>query len=371
MDARRLALWRMHTMRLAGPPCETPEDAVGSLVAVQAQDFIPAQWSVAMRSRAAAGAALERLFAEGRILRTHLLRPTWHFVLPADIRWLLLLTAPRVQASNAYRQRQLELDEKLLARADTLLVSVLEGGSQLTRARLSAVLSAAGINTEGQRMAYILMHAELNGLICSGAPQGRQQTYALLDERAPGARTLARDEALAELTLRYFTGHGPATAKDFRWWSSLTLNDIGNGLEAVGSHLEQESIDGLTYWFAEPPPRRQAPSPTVQLVQGYDEYIVGYGESRLAVDLAGRAASRIFSRPAYAGAVIVDGQIAGHWKQAINRGSIVLDVELYAPLDAAQVNALHAAGDRYGGFLGLPASLTERPLRGASGLGLA
>jgi hypothetical protein len=212
------------------------------LGAAQSQDYHPAKWSVAERTGGVGDATMDRAFADGTILRTHILRPTWHFVLPADIRWLLQLTAPRVHALNAYPYRRLGLDDAVLAKSAALLAGALRGGNQRTRKELGAVLEGAGVATDGFRLAYILMHAELNGLVCSGAPRGRQHTYALLDERAE-RRT--RDEALAKLTLRYFTSHGPATAKDLRWWSSLTAADVATGLELVGSQLGREVVDGV------------------------------------------------------------------------------------------------------------------------------
>ena len=186
--------------------CATPEEAVGHLGAVQAQDYGPAKWSVGARVAGATDARRgARPSPPARILRTHVLRPTWHFVLPADIRWLLTATAPRVKARDARRYAQLGLDEDTLRRSATALVAALRGGNQLTRAEAAAVLTAAGIGVDGQRLPYLLMDAELDALICSGPRRGKQHTYVLLEERAPDARDLPRDEALAELARRYFS----------------------------------------------------------------------------------------------------------------------------------------------------------------------
>ena len=228
---------------------------------MQAQDVGPAKWAIGRRTKGATDAQLDRAYAAGTILRTHVLRPTWHFVLPADIRWLLAATAPRVQARNAHRYRQLGLDAETLERSGSLLGGALCGGRQFTRKEAAATLTAAGIAVDGQRLAYILMNAELNGIICSGAPRGSQHTYALLRERAPQARELTRDEALAELTLRYFTSHGPATAKDFASWASLTVADVTLGLQAVGARLQHEVIDGVAFWSAAAPPAPAARIP--------------------------------------------------------------------------------------------------------------
>ena len=187
---------------------------------------------------------MEHAFATGAILRTHVLRPTWHFVLPADIRWLLTATAPRIRARDARRYGQLGLDDDTLRRSAGALVAALRGGNRLTRREAAAVLTAAGIGVEGQRLPYLLMAAELDALICSGPRRGKQHTYMLLEERAPDARDLPRDEALAELARRFFVGHGPATAKDFAVWATLTLAEARAAIEAAGAELRAEDLGG-------------------------------------------------------------------------------------------------------------------------------
>jgi Winged helix DNA-binding domain len=356
MNRQDIPHWRLHNLRLEGDPLQAPEDVVGWLCAVQSQDFAPAKWSLAQRSGGVGDDAVDRAFADGAILRTHVLRPTWHFVAPADIRWLLELTAPRVHALNAYQYRQLGLDQDTFQRSGALLADALRGGAHRTRKQLAATLERGGIGAVGLRLGYLLIHAELGGLICSGAPQGRQQTYALLEERAPPARPRTREQALAELTVRYFTSHGPATVKDLGWWSSLTVADIRRGLELAGPRLQHEVVDGVPFWFAGSPPTTRAASPTVHLLQGYDEYVVGYTQSKPLLNLAGRAL--IQDRPVFNGVAVLDGQVAGHWKRTIGRGAVAFEVALYEPFDDAQAKALQAAADRQGEFLGLPATVT-------------
>jgi len=360
MNHADIAHRRLHNLRLEGAPLQAPEEVVGWLGAVQSQDYGPAKWSLAERTGGVADAAVERAFADGAILRTHVLRPTWHFVVPADIRWMLELTAPRVHALNAYYYRQLGLDDAVFEKSHALLAGALQGGTQLTRRQLGAMLEEAGIALGGFRLAYLLMNAELHGVICSGALRGRQHTYALLEERTPQAEPRTRDEALAELTLRYYRSHGPATVKDFAWWSSLTAADIRNGLEMAGSRLQHEVVDGVAYWFAASAPSAGADSPTVHLLQGYDEYIVGYSQSKSLLNLAGRALAQ--TRPVFNGVAILDGQVAGHWKRTVSGGAVGFEVALYEPFDGAQARALQAAADRYGEFLGLPATVVTTQL---------
>jgi len=274
---------------------------------------------------------------------------------------MLELTAPRVHALNTSRYRQLELDGTVLEKCHALLVGALRGGHRLTRKELDAMLRSAGIATNGSRLAHILMNAELNGIICSGAPRGKQHTYALLEERAPRAMRLTHDEALAELTLRYFTSHGPATVRDFRWWSSLTTVEIRRGLEIVASRLGHVVIDGVTYWFGAASASgatHPAPvSPTVHLLQAYDEYIVGYSESKYLLDLSGAARPWPQGRPVFNHVVVLDSQVAGHWKRTLTKNAVVIETMLHTPFDDAQREALQAAADRHGAFLGLPASV--------------
>ena len=357
MNPIDVAYRRLHNQRLEGEPSTAPRDVVRWLGAVQSQDYGPAKWSLGERSRGAVDADVDRAMAEGSILRTHLLRPTWHFVLPEDIRWVQQLTAWRVHAQNAYYYRQTGLEDPgVREKARRLIVEALRGGNHLTRRELEGVLQTGGIASTGLRTVYILMDAELDCVICSGPLKGRQHTYALFDERVPAAPALTRDEALAALALRYFTSRGPATAKDLRFWCSLTLADIQRGIELVASRLVKEEADGLTLWSApgEAPPR--PPLPRVHLLQGLDEYFVGYGESRGFCDQSGVRPSPV-DRAIYNGALILDSQLAGHWKRTVTKRSVTFTVALRTPFDDGQMAALQAAADRHGAFLGLPATV--------------
>jgi hypothetical protein len=353
---------RLRNLRLVGPPFTAPEHVVRWLGAVQSQDYGPATWSIGERAAAVGAAAIDRAYAAGTILRTHVLRPTWHFVTPADIRWLLRLTGPRVHVQNAYMYRQLGLDEATRQHCGAMVAAALEGGNHLTRKELAALLQAAGIATEGFRLAYILMSAELEGVICSGPPRGRQHTYALLAERVPDAPGPTGEEAVAELVLRYFTSHGPATVKDLRWWSSLTLADINAGIEMLGPQLQREVVGGVAYWSVpqEAPPA--IASPDVHLLQGYDEYLVGYNESKRLCDVAGRHQLLPPDTALPNGVMILDTQLAGHWKRTLRTGIVTFEVALYEPLDAAQMRGLHAAGDAQAAFLGRTAAVETATL---------
>lgn len=213
---------RLYNQHLAGSQLEKPEDVVRRLGAVQAQDYPAAKWSVAERTRRISDIQLDRAFAGGTILRTHMMRPTWHFVTAADIRWMLKLTGPRVNTAIGSYYRKMKLDDAVFERSHAAIAAALRGGKHLTRAELSSALRHAGVTSakdDRMRLSFIMLRAELDGLVCSGPRVGKQFTYALLEDRVPRAAVLDREEARAELARRYFMSHGPATLKDFRWWS--------------------------------------------------------------------------------------------------------------------------------------------------------
>jgi hypothetical protein len=358
MPNPNIARRRLYNQQISHPAFEQPEEVVRWLGAVQAQEYGPTLWSLGLRMRQANAAIVEAAVADGRILRTHLLRPTWHFVTAADIRWVLALTAPRVHALNAYMVRQLDLDERVLARSNEVIAQALAGGRHLTRKELGEALGQAGIEAQGVRLGYILHYAELEALICSGARRGKQFTYALLDERAPQAKTLDRDEALAELAKRYFTSHGPATRKDFTWWSSLTMADAKAGVEMLGSQLASETIDNQTYWFdpASPsvePATNDADEPQVYLLPIYDEYI-SYADRSAIFDPRYKGLYDPQNNLSYAHMVVIDGQIVGTWKRTFKRKSVEFQRIMFRPLTQIEEEAVTTAAQRYGNFHGLP-----------------
>jgi Winged helix DNA-binding domain len=358
MKALEVARWRMRNSGLVGSSFETPDEVVRWHGAMQAQDYGPAKWSIGQRATNLVDEDVERALAAGSIVRTHVLRPTWHFVAPDDVRWMLALTAPRVHQHNGPRYRELELDKKTLARCEAVIASALEGGNHLTRDAIGSVLDGAGIDRSGQRLPYILMHCELEAVIGSGGRTGKQQTYALLDERVSEDGRFDRDQALAELARRYLTSHGPATIQDLRWWSGLTVADIKKALHMLGSVVENETVEGFTFWSMGADSGRAPSARGVHLLQTYDELVVGYAASRYfgdprAADL--RAAWRDRSRPN--GVVLLNGRLAGHWRRRVDRDSIAVEVLAFEHPGATEAWALKAAAERLGRFLRRPATL--------------
>jgi hypothetical protein len=358
MKKAEIASQRLHQQGLLQARFERPEHVVGWLGAVQAQDYAAAKWALAQRVPGLTNAAIDQAFASGDILRTHVMRPTWHFVTPSDIRWMLELTAPRVNVASAYYYHRLELDETVFARSEAVLEKALQDGGQLTRSELGETLQGAGIDTQDRmRLTYIVMRAELDAVICSGPRRGKQFTYALLEERVPQARILDHDEGLAELTQRYFTGHGPATIRDFAWWSGLTVADASLGVEMAATHLIREAIDGQTYWLAEHKTDIAAPSPTVHLLPNYDEYIIGYQDRSAAFDAGDTKMKNPRDNVVFNHTILINGKVSGTWKRNISKGKVMLAVDPFVTLSVAEEKGLDAAVQRYGEFHGMPVEI--------------
>lgn len=352
-----IAHLRLYDQGLSKFRFTNPSDVVSQLGAVQAQDYAGAKWALGQRIQDATDAAIDQSFNAGEILRTHIMRPTWHFVTPADIRWMLMLTAPRVHAANAYMYRKLELDKVTLEKSNAALEKALQGGKQLTRSELASVFQKARIIADGLRLGYFMMYAELEGLICSGARRGKQFTYALLEERVPQVKALKRDEALAELTRRYFATRGPATLQDFTWWSGLTMADARSGIEMVKSQFVNEVLQDQTYWFVESESTAKKKSPTAYFLPNYDEYFIGFRD-RSAIGEVAKRSNIDEGNPAFlAHIIIVDGQIVGGWKRTVKKDAVIVELNLITNLTKAEKQAIAEAANRYSQFLGLPIHL--------------
>ena len=357
MKASDIAPSRLSNQLLGKKKLKRPGEVVAWLGAVQAQDFAAAKWALGLRMQQATDADIERALNTGEILRTHVMRPTWHFVVPQDIRSLLALTAPRVHAVNAHMYRKLELDDKLLSRCHAILASALRGKNYLTRTELGRFLAKNRIEAAGQRLAYIIMHAELEALICSGPRRGKQFTYALLEERAPQAKKFRRDEVLTRWTLKYFASHGPAQLKDFAWWSGLTLKDAQQGLDLAAPHLAQETIEGKTYCFSRNFKTVNVQAPAALLLSIYDEYTIAY-KDRSALSGERHLEKLLAMGNALTSVLILDGNIAGTWKRTIKNGRVEIKISPFRPFGQEEYEAITAAALGYGEFHEMPSMLS-------------
>ena len=282
------------------------------------------------------------------------MRPTWHFVDPADIRWLLALTAPRVQQASAYQYRTLDLDPATRARSRGIIERVLAGGRSMTRDALRRALTEAGVPGTDLRLGYMLIDAELEGLICSGPRQGKQQTYALLEERVPASPPRERDEALAEIARRYVEGHGPAQVADLSWWSGLTKSDARKGLELATPPLARESVGERTFWVSpDAPTAARVDRPVVHLLPNYDELLVAFRDRTDAMDPALPPAARV-AQVILAHIIVRDGLGVGGWRRWDEGSSVRIQPDLLVALDDPEQAALRAAIQRYETYLGRP-----------------
>ncbi|MGQ0714838.1 MAG: winged helix DNA-binding domain-containing protein [Gemmatimonadaceae bacterium] len=275
------------------------------------------------------------------------------FVTPADIRWMLALTAPRVKAAMASYDRKLELDDALLRRTNRAITRALRDGRHLTRTELARVLERVNIVAVTQRLAHIMMRAELDAVVCSGPRRGKQFTYALLDERVPPTPARDRDAALLELTIRYFATRGPATVHDFAWWSGLTVGDAKRGIEIAGSSLEREVIDDRPYWSDASAQLPRWKGPVVHLLPNYDEYFIGH-KDRSAIGQRLRSSELVTGGDALIAYVVaVDGQLVGGWKKTAASDGVRVELALLTSLSSSERRALTRAVERYGEFLGV------------------
>ena len=330
---------------------------VRRLHAVQAQDYPAAKWAIGLRCRAVTDADVEAAFNAGAIIRTHVLRPTWHFVDAADLRWLLALTGPRVHAQCAYAWRRFEVDAGVCRRGAGVVEKALEGGRFRTRAELGAALEAAGLSmADPQRLAHLMLRLELEGVICSGPRRGKQFTYALFDERVPRGAVPSRDESLARLAAGYFTTRGPATLRDFSWWSGLTMADARKAVSAAD--LRREVVGAATYWLGTDGTPRAAAAPVAHLLPSYDEFFIGFRDRSA---LAGRVTTRTLPpRTFWANMIVVNGEFVGRWQRKPAVGGVVLELSPLVPLTAAERKAVASAAALLGAFLELPATVTTR-----------
>ena len=353
MIPAKLLQHRLHNQRLAATTFDDPADSVRWLGAVQAQDYLGALWAIGLRTRNTTERLVERAIAERRIVRTWPMRGTLHFVAAEDARWMLDLMTPRVVAASTGRlEREYGLGEKAFGRSGKVVARALEGGRRLTRDALYRTLERARISTAGGRGPHITWRMAHDGLICFGPREGKQQTFVLLDEWVPGARRMARDEALAELARRYFTSHGPATVHDFAWWSGLLLSDAAEGLDRAGGALVSFDLADRKYWA----PRSTPPggsSPRAFLLPAFDEYTVAYRDRGALVGPA--HARQVQGMEILRPAIVVNGRVAGTWTRALGKGSVELDLSPFTRLGTTARRAVAVATRRYAAFLELRA----------------
>lgn len=346
MDIVHLRLQNQH---LNQPTFTKTAAVVAWLGAVQAQDYPMAKWALGQRLKQGTDEAVESAFNQGEILRTHILRPTWHFVSPENIRWMLSLSAPRVKAFMGHYNRKLELTDEVFKKSNRLIEKTLRQHTYATRQELKKVLEVNGIKTDVQRLAHLMMWPELDGLICSGPRQGKQFSYCLLEERVAKAKQLSKDEALAKLAWLYFRSHGPAQLKDFSWWSGLSVKDAQTGLDFIKAKLVCED----NYWYV--PEKLVINAPKALLLSIYDEYTIAY-KDRSALGGERYVEKLITMGNALTAVMIFDGKIVGTWKRISKKNHVEL---LLNPFEKKSNSAFSKAAEQYAAFQQMPVRVLE------------
>jgi hypothetical protein len=260
---------------------------------------------------------------------------------------MLKLTAPKIKALSKGLHRKLDIDDTILRRSKKIISKALQDGNQLTRDEIQTFLKKGNINTDDIRLGFLIMDAELDGLICSGKRQGKQFTYSLLEERAPNAKSMDRDAAIAELGKRYFFSRGPATIQDFAWWSGLTLTEAKQSVELNKKHLTHEVIDGQAFWFSSDTPVKQKPARSIHVLPPFDEYAVAYKDRSeiLASKFIKKAGHGIF-KPT----IIMDGQIIGIWKRTEIKDNVRVEISPFISLTKVAHRQIKTAVQSYARF---------------------
>jgi hypothetical protein len=353
MNLSDVAKLRLENQQLAGSKLKTVKSIVGWMGAMQAQDFNMAKWAIGVRLPGSTEQAVRESFDKGEILRTHLLRPTWHFVSAEDIHWLLELTAPHIRASLRSRHKELGLTKGVIVKSNGIMERELAGGNCLSRKEMIATLKKAKMPLDDPQAYYhLLLNAELDGVICSGAMKEKESTYALLASRAPKKRTINGNEALAELARRYFASHGPATVRDFTWWSGLPATDAKKALEMVKPDLASEMIGPQMVWLAKSfSPSRGVEKDAVHLLPAFDEFIISYKDRSAAIpiDLQKKAIS---ANGVFSPVILLNGQAIGTWKRTIKKNETIVGAHFFKAPDKWTKRLLVKEAGRYGRFLG-------------------
>ncbi len=351
-----IANMRLINQQIAGTKLKTPKDIVNWMGAMQAQDLGMAKWAIGVRLPGSTENIIEDALNKAEIIRTHLMRPTWHFVSPDDIYWMLELTAPQIKSSMSSRDRELGLTKSVYSKSNKIIEKVLLKQKQLKREDIKAELENANISTDNNRLSHLLFRAELEGIICSGEIYGSKQTYALLSERVPNKKVLTRQEALEALAKKYFTSHSPATVRDFSWWSGLNLTEAKAGLEKVKSEFISETINSETYWFNGSLQKSKFNNDSIYLLPAYDEYIISYRDRSASLPLQ-QHKTTISSNGMFWPVVVINGHVSGTWKRTIKKENVIVDFSLFYSLNKKQKIIVEESANKFGNFLGKKAEL--------------
>jgi hypothetical protein len=310
-----------------------------------------AKWAMGVRLPGSTEKRIESAIDKGQIIRTHVLRPTWHFVSPEDINWMLKLTAPRIKSASKFREKELEITEKIFTKSNSILQKALSGNKHLTREELAAEHLKWKITTNDNRLSHLLLRAELEGIICSGKSNGKNRTHTLLEKRVPVVKVLNKEEALAKLAKKYFLSHCPATLQDFIWWSGLSVTDAKIALELIKRDLIQEAIESQTYWLTGSFSVPKTNNKSCYLLPAFDEFMISYKDRSASLNFKHHGKS-ISSNGIFRPVILMNGQVKGLWKRTIKHDKVIVEPEFFQPNNKTEFKLLKRASENFGNFLG-------------------
>lgn len=355
MNLTDIARMRLASQQITATEFTSAKEIVGWLGAMQAQDYAMIKWAVGVRLPGITDDEVETAVSTPHLIRTHLLRPTWHLVSADDIYWLLALTAPQIKAKLKSRHRELALSTAVFRKSHAVLENALVGGKQLSRTAVLAEFAKENIATDNNRASHLLLQAELDGLVCSGAGK---QTYALLEERVPKSNPLTREEALARLAHRYFSSHGPATLPDFVWWSGLSVGDARHALELVKPELVSETIDSQTYWFSPSFSMPPSDQESVYLLPAFDEFIISYKDRQAILPFAHHKKA-VSNNGIFWPTIVVNGQVIGTWKRTLKKDKVVIETQFFEQPKHSTKSLVEKAAISFGFFLGMKVEISH------------
>ncbi len=350
MELKDISRIRLLSQQIAAAKFKTPKELVSRMGAMQAQDFYMAEWALGVRLKNSTEKLIKEAFNKGEIIRTHLMRPTWHFVSPEDIYWMLELTAPQIKSEMKSRDKELELDNAVYKKCNSIIGKALKGGNNLTREDLINLLEKANIATGNNRASHLFFRAELEGIMCSGKIIGKKQTYALLNERVPKTKKINRQEALALLAQKYFSSHCPAALQDFIWWSGLPVKDSRNALEMIKSNLISENIDGHTYWMPTSFSLPKVDENSVYVLPAYDEFIISYRDRTASLPFHNHKLA-VSNNGIFRPLIVINGQVTGIWKRTLKKDEVSIEIEFFRRHKKAEKVLIEIAFEKFAFFL--------------------
>jgi hypothetical protein len=356
MKFNDIANLRIKSQHIAAADFQSAADVVSWMGAMQAQDYAGALWAIGLRTSHLTQKDIEQAIINKEIVRTWPMRGTLHFVAAKDARWIVNLLAQRATTAAATRRKQLNITEADIAKSRQILEQTLSDGKEKTRIGLLDILERAGVSTAGQRGIHLLRYFSEQALLCFGPHAGKQPTFVLLESWLPKTKELSRDEALAELAIRYFKSHGPATLKDFTGWTKLTLGDARHGIALAGNNLQEEAIEGTSYWFDAALDRSSALHSNY-LLPGFDEFMLGYKNRSPALPL--EYSDRIVpgGNGVFRPTIVINGQVVGTWQRKVRTKYIEIDLHPFT--SALHTGHVQDTADRYSRFLDIPVKINE------------